>query len=159
MSMKLKKILVCTDFSASARQAVNYAVKLAETNAAKLVVLTVLPDLLLSDEELMMARVSVEKVKQESQEKIAEAHAQLVKQIRPAALKKLRPQFIVRDGKPFLEIVRTAKEVKADLIVVASHGQSRIAEMLLGSTTERVVQKAPCSVLVVREKQHEFKMP
>jgi len=157
--MKLKKILVCTDFSASARQAVNYAVKLAETNAAKLVVLTVLPDLLLSDEELMMARVSVEKVKQESQEKIAEAHAQLVKQIRPAALKKLRPQFIVRDGKPFLEIVRTAKEVKADLIVVASHGQSRIAEMLLGSTTERVVQKAPCSVLVVREKQHEFKMP
>ncbi len=157
--MKLKKILVCTDFSASARQAVNYAVKLAETNAAKLVVLTVLPDLLLSDEELMMARVSVEKVKQESQEKIAEAHAQLVKQIRPAALKKLRPQFIVRDGKPFLEIVRTAKEVKADLIVLASHGQSRIAEMLLGSTTERVVQKAPCSVLVVREKQHEFKMP
>ncbi len=157
--MKLKKILVCTDFSASARQAVNYAVKLAETNAAKLVVLTVLPDLLLADEELIMARVSVEKVKQESQEKIAKAQAQLVKQIRPAALKKLRPQFIVRDGKPFVEIVRTAKEVKADLIVMASHGQSRIAEMLLGSTTERVVQKAPCSVLVVREAQHEFKMP
>ncbi|NUM82282.1 universal stress protein, partial [bacterium] len=40
-----------------------------------------------------------------------------------------------------------------------SHGQSRLAEMLLGSTTERVVQKAPCSVLVVREAQHEFKMP
>lgn len=157
--MKLKKILVCTDFSASARQAVNYAVKLAETNAAKLVVLTVLPDLLLSDEELIMARVSVEKVKQESQEKIAEAHAQLVKQIRPAALKRLRPQFIVRDGKPFVEIVRTARELKVDLIVLASHGQSRIAEMLLGSTTERVVQKAPCSVLVVREEQHEFKMP
>lgn len=157
--MKLKKILVCTDFSDSAKRAVHYAAKLAEVNRAKLVVLTVLPDLLLSDEELVMARVNVESLRAESQKQIADAHAKLVKHIRPVMLQKLRPQFIVRDGKAFVEIIRTAKELKADLIVISSHGQSRLAEMLLGSTTERVVQKAPCSVLVVREAQHEFKMP
>lgn len=157
--MKLKKILVCTDFSDSAKRAVDYAAKLAEANHAKLVVLTVLPDLLLSDEELVMARVNVESIRAESQKQIAAAQAKLVKHMRPAALKKLRPQFVVRDGKAFVEIIRTAKELKADLIVISSHGQSRLAEMLLGSTTERVVQKAPCSVLVVRAEQHEFKMP
>jgi len=81
----------------------------------------------------------------------------LQKLVRPAVQKKLRVQFMVRDGKPFVEIIRAATEIKADLIVLASHG--RLAEILLGSTTDRVVQKAPCSVLVVREKQHGFKMP
>lgn len=157
--MKLKKILVCTDFSEGAKLAVKYAAKLAESNQARLIVLTVLPDLLLSDEELIMMRVSVESVKAESQKKIAAAQARLVKHIPAQVLKKSRPQFVVRDGKPFIEIIRTAKELKVDLIVISSHGQSGLAEMLLGSTTERVVQKAPCSVLVVREAQHEFKMP
>ncbi len=66
---------------------------------------------------------------------------------------------MVRDGKPYAEIIRAAKDTNADLIVMASHGRGRLAELLLGSTTDRVVQKAPCAVLVVREKQRGFKMP
>jgi nucleotide-binding universal stress UspA family protein len=156
---KLRKILVPTDFSETANLAVDYAVKLAEANKAKLILFTVIGDLPLTDEEMMMLRVNLDSVKEYNKQHINAAKAKLQKLIRPSVLKRLKVQFMVRDGKPFVEIIRAAKDTSADLIVMSSHGHSRFAEILLGSTTDRVVQKAPCSVLVVREKQHEFKMP
>jgi nucleotide-binding universal stress UspA family protein len=156
---KLSKILVPTDFSEVANQAVNYGAQLAESNRARLILLTVIGDLPLTDEEMMMLRVSVNSVKEYNQKQIDAATAKLKKLIRPAVAKKLRVQFMVRDGKPYAEIIRAAHDTGADLIVISSHGRGRLAELLLGSTTDRVVQKAPCSVLVVREKQREFKMP
>mgnify|MGYP002347285661 FL=1 len=52
------------------------------------------------------------------------------------------------------EILRLAKEHKIDLIVMGSHGLTGIAHVLFGSTADRVVRKAPCSVLTVRTAQH-----
>lgn len=156
---KLRKILVPTDFSETANLAIDYGVKLAETNKATLILLTVIGDLPLTNEEMMMLRVSVDSARQYNRQQIGAAKAKLKKLIRPSVLKRLRVQFLVRDGKPFTEIIRAAKDTKADLIVMSSHSRGLIAEILLGSTTDRVVQKAPCSVLVVREKQQKFKMP
>lgn len=156
---KLGKILVPTDFSEVANRAVGYGLKLAETNRAKLILLTVIGDLPLTNEEMMMLRVSVASVKEYNRKQIAAATAKLKKLIRPAIAKKRRVQFMVRDGKPYAEIIRAAQDTSADLIVMSSHGRGRLAELLLGSTTDRVVQKAPCSVLVVRDKQREFKVP
>lgn len=65
----------------------------------------------------------------------------------------------VREGKPFVEIIRAARKVPADVIVVGSHGLGGIAETLFGSTAEKVVRKAPCAVLVVRHPEHTFEMP
>jgi nucleotide-binding universal stress UspA family protein len=156
---KFGKILVPTDFSDVANRAVNFGVQLAETNRARLILLTVIGDLPLTAEEMMMLRVNVNSVKAYNKKQIDAATAKLKKLIRPAAAQKLRVQYMVRDGKPFAEIIHAAKDTGADLIVMASHGRGRLAELLLGSTTDRVVQKAPCSVLVVREKQRGFKMP
>ncbi|MDZ7361319.1 MAG: universal stress protein [candidate division KSB1 bacterium] len=156
---KLSKILVPTDFSAVGNRAVEFAVNLAKANRAKLILMTALDDLPLTEEEMMMLRVSVDKVKAGNQKQIDVALRKLKKLIGPAVQKKLRVQFMVRDGKPFMEIIRAAAETGADLIVMSSHGHNRLAEILLGSTTDRVVQKAPCSVLVVREKQRDFKIP
>jgi nucleotide-binding universal stress UspA family protein len=66
---------------------------------------------------------------------------------------------IVERGVPFVEIIRTAKEKKADLIVIGTHGRTGIDHMLFGSTAEKVVRKAPCPVLTVRIAGKEFKMP
>jgi nucleotide-binding universal stress UspA family protein len=123
---------------------------LAQANQAKLILMTVIADLPLTNEEKMMLRVNVASVKSYNEKQINAALEKLKKLVRPAVLKKLRVEFIVRDGKPFVEIIRAAADLKADLIVISSHGHSRLAEILLGSTTDRVVQKAPCSVLVVR---------
>ena len=60
---------------------------------------------------------------------------------------------VVGVGKPFVEIIRYAGDNDIDLIVMSSHGHGALAAMLLGSVTEKVVRKAPCAVLTVREKK------
>ena len=67
-------------------------------------------------------------------------------------------QAVVR-GVPFVEIIRTAKEKNADMIVIGTHGRTGIDHMLFGSTAEKVVRKSPCPVLTVRMAGKEFKMP
>jgi nucleotide-binding universal stress UspA family protein len=56
----------------------------------------------------------------------------------------------VQVGTPAAEIVRTAREWPADLIVIASHGRTGVRRALLGSVAEGVMRNAPCPVLVVR---------
>ncbi|MHC5110885.1 MAG: universal stress protein [Planctomycetota bacterium] len=62
-------------------------------------------------------------------------------------------------GRPFSEIIAYAREQEIDLIVMATHGRGALAHMLLGSTTELVVRKAPCAVLIIRWREHKFEMP
>jgi nucleotide-binding universal stress UspA family protein len=62
-------------------------------------------------------------------------------------------------GRPFAEIISFAREKQVDLIVMGTHGRGAIAHVLLGSTTEKVVRKAPCAVLTVRTADQTFEMP
>ena len=52
--------------------------------------------------------------------------------------------------------MRAARELKADLIVLATHGYTGYKRMFLGSTAERVVQHSPCPVLVVRHRLNRW---
>jgi nucleotide-binding universal stress UspA family protein len=45
------------------------------------------------------------------------------------------------------------------MIVIATHGRTGLTHALLGSTTEKVVRKAPCPVLSIRHPEHEFVHP
>ena len=56
----------------------------------------------------------------------------------------------VRAGEAATEIVASASNRPADLIVIGHRGQSRLAQALLGSVARRVVDTAPCPVLIVR---------
>lgn len=56
----------------------------------------------------------------------------------------------LRDGVPYNEIVTAARELKADLIIIATHGRSGLTRALLGSTAERVVRHATCPVFTLR---------
>lgn len=58
---------------------------------------------------------------------------------------------IVLEGRPATAIIEEARGFGAQLIVLGSHGHSRIATMLLGSTSAEVVARAHCPVLVVRD--------
>jgi len=68
-------------------------------------------------------------------------------------------ESLIINGIPFIEIIRTAKEKEADLIVVVTHGRTGLDHVLFGSTAEKVVRKASCPVLSVRLPGKEFKMP
>lgn len=66
---------------------------------------------------------------------------------------------VVAEGKPFHEVVQLAAELECDLIVIATHGYTGLAHVLIGSNAERIVQHAPCPVLVVRGRPDESAPP
>ncbi len=59
------------------------------------------------------------------------------------------PEFL-EAGPPATKIIEAAKKWEADLIVMGSHGRSKIGSLLLGSVSQGVLHHAPCPVLVVR---------
>ncbi len=61
---------------------------------------------------------------------------------------------IVAEGHPAEQILRTIAAERSNLAVVGAHGQGAIHRLLIGSTSERVLFHAPCSVLVVRSSEH-----
>jgi nucleotide-binding universal stress UspA family protein len=59
----------------------------------------------------------------------------------------------VRFGAPAEEILKAVEEIRPDLVVVGSHGQSGLAHLLIGSVSQNVARHAACSALVVRERE------
>jgi nucleotide-binding universal stress UspA family protein len=141
--MKLNKVLVPVDFSAPSREALRYAVSLAKEPQATVMLLYVV-DLNLAglDAPAEVPRL-VEEMHTEGERHLAELASEEVAGVCPVAT-------IIRSGRPFHEIVEAARELKADLIVLATHGYTKLKHVLLGSTAERVVRHADCPVLVVR---------
>ena len=62
----------------------------------------------------------------------------------------LEVESVVREGDPRTEIIAEATEWGADLIVLGSHGHTRLERLLLGSVANAVINNSPCSVEVVR---------
>jgi len=67
----------------------------------------------------------------------------------------VKAEAIVIDGIAAPDILRVASERHADLIVLGSHGRTGIGRVLMGSVAEEIARKAPCPVLIVRQK-HEI---
>jgi nucleotide-binding universal stress UspA family protein len=151
--IKLKKVLVPTDFSDSARHALTYGVSFAKEYGAELVLLHVVENLTVGYASDLFP-VPMAEVFQEIS---GYAKAELAKL---AALARERGVAavaeIVVQGKPSAEIIRHAAENAVDMIVLGTHGKGMLDQALFGSTTERVVRRAPCPVLTVRKAEHEF---
>ncbi|HHE32956.1 MAG TPA: universal stress protein [Chlorobaculum parvum] len=64
-------------------------------------------------------------------------------------------RFAVEYGTPSATIIDYADRVKADMIVMGSHGESSIGRLLVGSTAEAVMRHAPCPVLVLRSPKEQ----
>lgn len=59
-------------------------------------------------------------------------------------------KIVVKVGSAYDEVIKYAKDIRADLIVVGSHAPKSAADYLLGSTAAKIVRHASCSVFVVR---------
>ncbi len=155
--ISLSRFLVPTDFSDFSRYALEYAISLAKKCNAKITLLHVIdmnqfpPDLTLHHLSLDPEKLE-EALVQESSEKLRKFTSRVKRS-------RLTVKSIVESGKPFVEIITTAREMKASLIIMGTHGLTGIAHALLGSTAEKVVRKAPCPVLTVKRPDHEFKSP
>jgi nucleotide-binding universal stress UspA family protein len=63
---------------------------------------------------------------------------------------------VLVQGKPSAEIMRLASDLEVDMIVLGTHGKGMLDKAIFGSTTERVVRRAPCPVLTCHLSEHEF---
>ena len=66
----------------------------------------------------------------------------------------VKTQTHLRRGVVATEIIAAAKEIDADVVVIATHGRTGFRHLIFGSVAERVVRECPCPVLSVREKAH-----
>jgi nucleotide-binding universal stress UspA family protein len=153
--MQIKTILFPTDFSNGARAAMDHAISLAKDYHAKLVLLYVIQDISIA-EWYIPSSISVTDLVEDMQKSAMREMDKWYGEV--AAMVTDVEKMVVR-GVPFVEIIRTAKEKNADLIVIGTHGRTGIDHMLFGSTAEKVVRKASCPVLTVRITGKEFKMP
>lgn len=149
----LRRILVPTDFSDYAQHAVVYAAAFAEKFGAEILLLHVFQDLAVyQPDEVTVAPPIVPATEQLT----ASARTALDRIAASSQLQNLRVQTAVREGSAVEEIVAFAQEQTVDLIVMGRHGRGWLAHVLLGSVAEKVLRKAPCPVLTVRLKEHEF---
>ena len=152
----LKRILVPTDFSKFSQNALSYAIALADKFGAELYLLHVVQNLGVMIPDMVNVVPPIMPSNEQMTSAVREA---LGKVIKDNKLERFKTKPEVRLGTPFYEIIQFAKETDADLIVMGTHGHSGLAHVLLGSVTEKVVRKAPCPVLTVRDPEHEFVHP
>ena len=148
--LKLNSILVPIDFSWPSKKALQYALPFARQFGAKITLLFVLePPVYSGDIGYVPMEVDAAGSLKAAGEKLTELASQVID---PELLDKT----LVRTGRPFQEIADAARELKTDLILIATHGYTGLKHVFLGSTVERVIRHAPCPVLTVREEEHEF---
>lgn len=142
----IRRILVPTDFSDSARQALDWASTLAREFKAEILLLHVVENLTVGYASDLFP-VPMAEVYEEISGYARSELAKLVQELRTGGVTVTER---LAQGTPSAEIIRIAKEEGVDLIVVGSHGKGLLDHALFGSTTERVVRKAPCPVLTCR---------
>jgi universal stress protein A len=141
--MRFKTILYPTDFSDPAREALPYAVKMAQDWGAHLIVLHAV-------ETLGPENVT---------------YGEATSQVQPAAYDQrlrddleriqlpdphLHVEYVLSEDDPVKAILRTALERDCDLIVIGTHGRQGLRRLFEGSIAEQVVRGATCPVLVVK---------
>jgi len=151
MRVQLKSILCATDLSNFSNYAVPYGIALAQEFGAKLYLCHVI-DLIPGTGygELIIDFVQ--------QDKAITNHAreQLNKLI---GKQKVDSEQLVIVGHPVDDITRLAKEKQVDLAIVATHGRSGLKRLILGSTTECLMQRLPCPLMSIRSPKKDIVAP
>ncbi|MGD1968206.1 MAG: universal stress protein [Desulfobacterales bacterium] len=167
--VEVKKILYATDLSENARYAFAYAVSLADLYNAGITLIHVLPEVPALLDQSVIGYISEESWQKIKSEQMDEAKEALIGKKRDhLAIKEALHQFsedikqqqkgagfttddvIVQRGNPVEEIIKSAEENNCDLIVMGTHGQSTLEDVMLGSTARRVIRRSKIPVLVVR---------
>lgn len=135
----MKNLLVPTDFSEYAEAALEYAAFIAKIRKSTIHILTV--------------------VHSTDEDEYRKAEEQLKKLLKIGFLANTNVETYIKiDGQISDKIIECAEEVKADLILMGSHGTSTVKDILLGSNTDRVVRKSDFSVLTIKHRMMNMKI-
>jgi len=154
IDLKYRAVMVPIDFSDTSRKAFYVALKFAKVFEADTHVLHVLEPLDTFDAASKVEKHSEEVARME--EGVKRRVNELFEKAGLAEVDRRRVRMEIRGGKPWKEILKYALDNKIDLIVMGSHGETSFKELLMGSTTERVVRRASCHVLCVKPDDYEY---
>jgi nucleotide-binding universal stress UspA family protein len=140
----LRRVLVPVDFTETSDRALEYALELARKFEAKITVMHAyqIPVYGFPDATYITAAEVATQISNAAQARldaILEAHK----------TSGVETTAILRDGVAWEEINRIAGEVKADLIIIGTHGRRGLARALLGSVAENVIRTSTVPVLVI----------
>jgi len=140
--MRFMNILCPVDFSDCSREALVEAVEIAKENRARLTLIHAYQ--FPTTEGALYVRDMLSQVEAEARQAVAGWAAQA----RELGAGGVEGSAVV--GIAYDEIVKRARELGCDLIVMGTHGRSGLKHAFIGSVAERVVRYAPCTVMVVR---------
>lgn len=140
----IKRILVPTDLSRLSQAAFNHAATLAQRYRARIYLVhvmepapAVVPTYLGVTTKDFERRMKLDTKRR--LEKLAKRFG-----------RNIHAETVVRKGNVTTELVKAARSIRANLIVISTHGRSGIGHALVGSVAEKIVRHAPCPVLIVR---------
>lgn len=152
----MKKILVLTDFSDQAENALHVATQIAQKNEGAIFLLHVIP--VIAPVELISSKSSVEA-------SIEEKYMEYVRESAQDRLKKLQGKYtstamqtIISEGDLFKVTRQFLEENEVDLIVMGTTGASGLDEVLVGSNTEKIVRHSKAPVLSLRREVEDFQL-
>jgi nucleotide-binding universal stress UspA family protein len=149
-------ILIATDGSEDAGNALDFMLRFPFPRDTRMTVLSVVSDIPMLPEELDALDAGQSEALEQANKRLLQDTEELV----ACEGKRLHAdgwpnETLVRNGNPVNEILNVAKEIDADLIVLGSHGRGMAKRFLLGSVSDRVLEYANCSVLIVKKKAGE----
>lgn len=146
---RFRRILHASDFSPASRAAFRRAVDLARENRAVLTIVHVYS----APVTLMGEGYAVPHVYERMFADVrSHAERQVGRLVLNARRRGARVKGLALEGVPHERIVRAARSIRADLVVLGTHGRTGLGRFFLGSVASRVVALAPCPVLTVRGK-------
>jgi len=145
----INKILVPVDFSEHSQKALRYALAFALQFDAEVTLVHIVEQMVYPG-DWMYPPLAVTDF-------AAEKREQMLDRLRALdAGSGVKTDHVVRLGRAWQEVIEIAREQKADMIILATHGYTGLKHALLGSVAEKIVRHAPCPVLSVRPEERDF---
>jgi len=147
----MKRILVPTDFSEHAEDALKVAAQIAKKNNSEIILLHMLElpqqanDAILGGTSIPEAMLFMKKANETLDEVASRDY-----------LESIPVTEVVKIDKPIHGITQISKDYDVDLIIMGSHGSSGVEELLIGSNTEKVVRNSEIPVLVIKKNIPNF---
>lgn len=142
----IERILIPTDFSESSRHALKYAIELNASFKARLFLIHVLQDFTEFSEYNLSPSI-LPQLYLEFEENAAKRLEEMVTGMVPPDM---HCDTYILHGVAFYEIIQFSNQENVDLIVIGTRGRTGIKHVLFGNTADKVVKKAHCPVLTVR---------
>ncbi len=147
----MKLIVAATDFSPGAEAAFAQALSLARQYGARLLVVHVVAPLI--SPSPLLDEMAVTQTTVALQEELKKSCQKELEEVYLARAADLKAESRLLEGEPVRELLRLLDAERADLVVMGSTGVGGLAEAVFGSVAQKMVRRAPCSVLLARPAQ------